>query len=201
MTAPLRTTTSETAMSVMDAIFRRRAVREYMPQRIEQVVIRTLLDAAVHAPTAMQEEAWAFAVIQDKDLLRRLSDDVKERLATDSNGIHPLLGGHAPDRFTSPEFNAFYTAGTLVVICGKPLGPFVVADCWLAAENLMLAACAAGLGTCPIGLAVEVLNTPQWKKELGVSAEMTAIAPIIVGLPAGETPPVPRKPPQVLCWK
>jgi len=30
---------------------------------------------------------------------------------------------------------------------------------------------------------------------------MTAIAPIIVGLPAGETPPVPRKPPQVLCWK
>jgi hypothetical protein len=65
----------------------------------------------------------------------------------------------------------------------------------------MLAACAAGLGTCPIGRAVEVLNTPQWKKELGVSAEMTAIAPIIVGLPAGETPPVPRKPPQVLCWK
>jgi nitroreductase len=201
MTAPLRTTTSETAMSVMDAIFRRRAVREYMPQRIEQVVIRTLLDAAVHAPTAMHEEAWAFAVIQDKNLLKRLSDDVKERLATGSNGIHPLLGGHAPDRFTSPEFNAFYTAGTLVVICGKPLGLFVVADCWLAAENLMLAACAAGLGTCPIGLAVEVLNTPQWKKELGVSAEMTAIAPIIVGLPAGETPPVPRKPPQVLCWK
>jgi nitroreductase len=87
------------------------------------------------------------------------------------------------------------------VICGKPLGPFVVADCWLAAENLMLAACAAGLGTCPIGLAVETLNTPQWKRELGVPPEMTAIVPIIVGLPAGQTPPVPRKPPEILCWK
>jgi len=27
---------------------------------------------------------------------------------------------------------------------------------------------------------------------------MTAIAPIIVGVPAGETPPVPRKPPEIV---
>jgi nitroreductase len=201
MTTSLTTTRTEVSMSAMDAIFHRRAVRDYAPPKIEQTVIRILLDAAVHAPTAMHEEAWAFAVIQDRNLLKRLSDDVKKRVVTGSDGIHPLLGGHAPDRFTTPEFNAFYNAGTLVVICGKPLGPFVAADCWLAAENLMLAACAAGLGTCPIGLAVEALNTPQWKKELGIPAEMTAIAPIIVGLPAGETPPVSRKPPQVLCWK
>jgi nitroreductase len=150
-------------MSAMDAIFQRRAVRDYEPRKIEQAVVRILLDAAVHAPTAMDEEAWAFAVIQDRNLLKRLSDDVKERMATASDGLHPLLGGHAANRFTTPEFNAFYNAGTLVVICGKPLGPFVVADCWLAAENLMLAACAAGLGTCPVGLAVEALNTPHWK--------------------------------------
>jgi hypothetical protein len=30
---------------------------------------------------------------------------------------------------------------------------------------------------------------------------MMAIAPIIVGVPAGETPPVPRKPPEILTWK
>jgi hypothetical protein len=30
---------------------------------------------------------------------------------------------------------------------------------------------------------------------------MTAIAPIIVGVPAGETPPVPRKQPEILAWK
>ena len=155
-------------MSVMDAIFHRRAVRDYMPQRIEQAVIRILLDAAVHAPTAMDEEAWAFAVIQDGNILKRLSDDVKSLMAKSAD-IHPLLRSHASDRLTTQEFNAFYNAGTLVVICGKPLGPFVAADCWLAAENLMLAACAAGLGTCPIGLAVEALNTPHWKKELVLS--------------------------------
>jgi hypothetical protein len=30
---------------------------------------------------------------------------------------------------------------------------------------------------------------------------MTAIAPIIVGAPAGETPPVPRKQPEIVTWK
>lgn len=125
---------------------------------------------------------------------------MKELLANTAGGIHPLLRGHASERFTSPKFNAFYNAGTLILICGKPFGPFVVADCGLA-ENLMLAACANELCTCPIGLAVAALNTPKWKKELGIPPEMTAIAPIVVGVPAGETPPVGRKPPEVLSWK
>jgi hypothetical protein len=62
-------------------------------------------------------------------------------------------------------------------------------------------ASAHGLGTCPIGLAVAALNSPQWKKELGAPAELTAIAPIIVGKPVGATPPMPRKPPEILYWK
>lgn len=191
----------EASMSAMDTIFHRRAVRDYAPQNIDQAVIRMLLDAAVHAPTAVLEEPWAFAIVQDRTTLKRLSDNVKELLASGADSIHPLLGSHTLDRFTNPEFNVFYNAGTLVVIYGKPLGPFVVADCWLAAENLMLAARANELGTCPIGLAVAALNTPQWKRELAVPAELTAIAPIIVGLPAAETPPVPRKPPDILSWK
>ena len=119
MTASLKTTGSEALMSAMDAILHRRAVRDYSPRKIEQTVIRLLLDAAVHAPTAMHEEAWAFVVIQDKDLLKRLSDDLKKRLAAGSDGTHPLLGAHASDRLTPPEFNAFYNAGTLIVICGN----------------------------------------------------------------------------------
>jgi nitroreductase len=201
MTNPQKTPKPEVSMSVMDAIYHRRSVRDYTPQEIDQAVIRTLLDAAVHAPTAVHEEPWAFAIIQDKDTLNRLSDNVKELLAHGTDPIHPPSGNHTQDRFTAPEFNAFYNAGTLIVICGKPLGPFVISDCWLAAENLMLAACAKGLGTCVIGLSVTALNTPEWKKELGIPAEMTAFAPIIVGIPSGETPPVPRKQSEILTWK
>jgi nitroreductase len=47
---------------------------------------------------------------------------------------------------------------------------------WLAAENLMLAAHAMGLGTCVIGSAVPALNTPKSKAELNIPSECTAIA-------------------------
>lgn len=86
----------EASMSAMDAIYHRRAVRDYAPEKIDESVIRKLLDAAVHAPTAIHEEPWAFAIIQDTTLLKRLSDNVKELLESGADPIHPLLRGHGP---------------------------------------------------------------------------------------------------------
>jgi nitroreductase len=192
VTNPPKAAKPEVSMSVLDAIYHRRSVRNYMPRAIEQAVVRSLLDAAVHAPTAMHEEPWSFAVIQDKNLLDRLSE------AQGSDSQHAR---HSLDQVNKPDFHVFYNAGTLIVICGKFQGPFVAADCWLAAENLMLAACARGLGTCVIGFAVSALNTPEWKTELKIPVEMNAIAPIIVGVPVGETPLVPRKQPEIVTWK
>jgi nitroreductase len=188
-------------MSTLDAIYHRRSVRNYTPRTIDQAVIRTLLDAAVHAPTAMHEEPWSFAVIQDKNLLNRLSDSTKENVRNEAQGSDSPHAKHSLDLVNKPDFHVFYNAGTLIIIYSKFQGSFVVADCWLAAENLMLAACAKGLGTCVIGFAVSALNTPEWKAELKIPVEMTAIAPIILGVPAGETPAVPRKQPEVVTWK
>ena len=89
----------------------------------------------------------------------------------------------------------------MIVICGRSLAPFTVADCWLAAENLMLAAVSMGLGTCVIGSAISGLNAPETKDELGISNEVSAIAPIIVGVPSEEPPATSRKQPEILAWK
>jgi nitroreductase len=88
-----------------------------------------------------------------------------------------------------------------VVIGAQVPGPFVAADCWLASENLMLAACAMGLGTCVIGSAVAALNLPDVKSELGIPATFSAIAPVIVGVPSGARLVTARKQPQVVVWK
>ncbi|MFI5349276.1 MAG: nitroreductase family protein [Elusimicrobiota bacterium] len=186
------------AMSAMEAIYQRRSVRSYLPQMIERDVILRLLDAAVHAPTAVKEEPWGFVVLQDRAKLKRLSDKAKELLPTLEGLVHLRDGGVR--RFTPPE-DVFHGAGTLIAIYGKPLGAFVVADCWLAAENLMVAARSMGLGTCVIGLAAAALNTPEWKAELDVPAEMTAYAPIIVGVPAEDPPAVERREAEILSWK
>ena len=179
------------APAVLDIIHQRRAVRSYQPTRLDESTIRTLLDAAIRAPTAMHLEPWAFVVIQDAAMLKRYSDRAKV-LASHSGAYVELLA--------NPAFNIFYDAGTLIVICGKPMGPFVTADCWLAAENLMLAASAMGLGSCCIGFAVPVLNTPEVKRELSIPADVSAIAPIIVGVPSGIPPVVGREPPEILSW-
>jgi nitroreductase len=192
----------------LDAIFGRRSVRTYAPHRLEKSTIRALLDAAVQAPTAMLEQPWLFAIVQDRHLLSELSDHVKaawaheaipksERRAGRAAGLH----GEFIERLQDPDFDVFYGAGTLVIICARRMDSFVVADCWLAAENLMLAATALGLGTCCIGAAVEALNSKDIKAVIGVPADVHAVAPIVVGVPEGSTPPVPRREPEIVSWK
>ena len=188
-------------MSVMDAILERRSVRSYSPERLEQATIRTLLEAAMWAPTAVHEEPWAFVIVRDMAALKSLSDRAKTIFAADARRTHADQASHLLEILAKPDFNIFYNAGTLIILCGRAKGPFVVADCWLAAQNLMLAACSMGLGSCVIGFAVPALNTAALKAELGIPAECTAIAPIIVGVPSGETPRTTRKEPDILAWK
>jgi nitroreductase len=195
------TRASPAQISVLDAIYGRQSVRSYTRERLDRATILALLGAAVRAPTAVHAEPWAFVVLQDDAALKHLSDRAKPLFVGEAHRAHLDPGGHLLDIFASPEFNIFYNAGTLIVICAKPVGPFVVADCWLAAENLMLAAGAMGLGTCVIGSAVPALNTSDIKAELGIPAEFSAVAPIIVGHPGGETVPTARKEPRVLIWK
>jgi len=194
-------TRSNETLSVMDAIYTRQSVRSYASHRLERSAVNALLAAAVRAPTAVHEEPWAFVVIQDTQVLKRLSDRAKGLFAEEAHRTHLDRGGHGLEAFTRPDFNIFYDAGTLIVICAKLMGPFVAADCWLAAENLMLAACAMGFGSCVIGSAVSALNSAQIKAEIGIPAEVSAVAPIIVGVPSGETPLTSRKEPRILVWK
>jgi nitroreductase len=190
---------------IMDVIHQRRSVRAYGEAQPSASQIRDLLEAAVHAPTAMHREPWGFAIVQDKGLLKRLSDRAKS-IARRSPaeavgwGASGRLHVEHPSMLDDPSFNIFYDAGTLIVICRTQEGPFAEADCWLAAENLMLAAVARGLGSCCIGLAVPVLNLPEVRSQLGIPERGAAVAPIVVGHARGSHPQVPRKAPEVLAW-
>lgn len=190
----------EEELNVFEAILARRSVRGYTPQEVDRGTIHTLLEAAVRAPTALHEEPWAFVVIQDKARLQQLSDRAKPLFAAEVRRSGQAWAGHNLEIFLKPEFNIFYDAGTLIIICANAMGPFAAADSWLAAENLMLAACAMGLGTCVIGTALPALNLASVKAELGIPDKYSAIAPIIVGHPAGEAALSLRKEPFVLAY-
>lgn len=189
---------------LMDVIHQRRSVRAYEARQPSASLVRELLDAAVHAPTAMHREPWGFAIVQDRGQLQRWSDRAKAMLREPRDavgwGSSALLHGAHPSVLDDPAFNIFYDAGTLIVVCRRDGGPFADADCWLAAGNLMLAATAKGLGSCCIGFAVRALNTAEAKRELGIPAEGAAVAPVIVGYARAPVPGVPRKAPEILSW-
>lgn len=188
----------ENAMTVREAIFTRRAMRAFEPRAVDEPILRGLLEAAVYAPSAMNLQPWLFAIVQDREQLRRYSDRAKalvlEQAATD-----PKVRHYAP-MLRDPEYNIFYDAGTLVVIGVREPGPFAQADGWLAAQNLMLAACAVGLGTCCIGFALAVLDTPDVRRELEIPSGAVVVAPIIVGWPRAKPAPVSRRTPTIVSW-
>jgi len=182
-------------MDVNDAIAGRRSVREYSPQSVDEPAIRRLIDAAVHAPNAVNQQPWTFTVVRDQGLLDRVSRDAKAHMLAN------MPPGPQSDHFRSllgePTFQIFYHAPALILISGAAPGPWIVEDCALAAENLMLAAYAIGLGTCWIGFAQSFLNTPDGKQSLGLPAACVPVAPIIVGHPTAAPPAVARKNPDI----
>jgi nitroreductase len=185
-------------MDLIDAIYARRAVRSYLPETIDEASIRQLLSAATQAPSAMNAQPWAFAVVQDKARLERYSQRAKSLiLAKTAN--EPKAERYRT-MLSDPNFNIFYDAGTLIAICADPRSAYAQADCWLAAQNLQLAAVARGLGTCCIGFALGVLNEAEVKTELGIPQSSSAIAALIVGKPRMQPPAVVRKEPVVLSW-
>lgn len=59
-------------MDAMEAILSRRSIRKYTSQPVSEQVIKELLEAAMSAPSAGNEQPWHFVVIDD----RHISDDI-----------------------------------------------------------------------------------------------------------------------------
>ena len=179
-------------MDVSEAIRGRRAVRSYTDSPVARALLRRLIDAAIQAPSAVNEQNWSFTIVQDKVLLRAISKQAKAYLVE-----RGALGASLRERLQDPEFDIFYDAPALVVISSVGSGQWDVENCALAAQNLMLAAHANGLGSCWIGFAQPWLFTVDGRAALQLQAGHTPRAPIIVGYPQNSPPAVPRREPQI----
>lgn len=184
---------------ILEAIYNRRAVRRYQDKPVAAGMIEELLSAAVQAPSAMNGQPWAFVIVQNENLLKKISRAAQEYLIRQTPGT--VASEHARLPFMQEGFDIFYGARTLVVICTEKKEGFQpIGDCYLAAQNLMLASVALGLGSCPIGFARDVLNLPEFTTELSIPENYQAVLPIVLGYPEGFTERAPRKPPLVLRW-
>lgn len=182
-------------MDLKEAIYTRRAVREFTGEPVDEKTIRELISAAIQAPSAVNRQAWSFTVVRDKALLGRISENAKAFML--KNLPAGPMGDHFREHLSDPHANIFYHAPVLIVIAHKGETAWAAEDCALAAQNLMLAARAAGLGTCWIGLSQAWLGTGEGKAALGLAADQLPVAPIIVGHPKFAPPAVARNEPDI----
>ena len=112
----------------LQTLLSRRSIRYYQPQQISDEQLEAILQAGLFAPSAMNEQAWKLAVVQNPKTLGQLAD--------------------AAMAVTGRDSNPFYNAPTLIVVFVKKdaIAPF--SDGALCLGNMMNAAASLGLGSC-----------------------------------------------------
>jgi len=179
-----------TEMPLHVALYGRRSIREFTAQQVNRDTLQSLVDAAIQAPSAMNEQPWRFTIVTDRARLDRIAHSAKSFMrmiiAADPDSAPASALLHNED------FKIFYNAPALIVISAPAQKHWTTENCALAAQNLMLAAHAEGLGSCWIGFAQSWLGTPEGKRALELPEEFTPVAPIIVGYPKSRVPAIPR---------
>lgn len=118
-------------MELIQGILTRRSIRKYRPLPVSEDTVRILLQAAMYAPSARNEQPWHFIVAEDRNLLNLIRDS------------HPYAA-------------MLSEAPLAIIICGdltleKSPGYWPV-DCAAATQNILLAAHGSGLGSVWLGV-------------------------------------------------
>ena len=76
-------------MELLEAIKGRRSVRDYTSETVADATLRELIDAAIHAPSAMNQQPWSFVIVKNQALLADISEKAKAYLLDAAQGSLP----------------------------------------------------------------------------------------------------------------
>ncbi len=168
--------------TALDSLYERRSIRAYKKEQITDEELYAVLKAGQYAPTGKNRMPTKFVVIQEPELLARLSAWNGSIMGSDSD--------------------PFYGAPTAVLVLADSTVPTYMDDGALAMGNLMNAAYDAGLGSCWINRAREMFESSEGKallREWGLPETMEATGFCILGYADCSLPePSPRRDDQII---
>jgi len=151
----------------LDIIFGRRSIRVYRAGEVSHEAVRTLLEAAMAAPSAVAKDPWRFVVVRNRSTLSRIADALPN-------------GGMLRD------------AALGIIVCGdieaahdRQLS-YLLQDCSAAIQNLLLAVHTLGLGACWLGIHPREERIRKVGEILALPASVIPVSGIAIGWP-GET--------------
>jgi nitroreductase len=191
---------------VLHNIYARRSVRAYSDKKVPEETVREILTAGTYAPTGMNVQPLRFVVVENQERLDHYSAIAKELFIA---GVRKDLPQNEPvpeslqgmmRTLSNPDFQLFYHAPMAVLVFAHPSALTPVEDASLAVENIFLYARSLGIGSCWIGFAASLAQSPEFLKECQVPSGHRLVAQIILGYPKGELAEGKRKELQIIHW-
>lgn len=198
-------------LSLHDAMYTLRAMRRLRSDPVAEEDLRYLIDAATMAPTAQNQQGWAFIVVTDpvqrraigeiyRDLGRRYVRD----LALAAGGLDSATERVYRNALILVEGMSDVPVQIVVAARGAhptdpTLGTSFYGSVYPAIQNLMLAARSRGLGTTLTTL--HKAREDDVKRILEIPGDYSTIALIPVGYPRGRWGrPLRRSSREVTHW-
>jgi nitroreductase len=162
-------------MDAIETLLTRRSVRHFTDQPVTEDQIQTLLRAAMHAPSACNQQPWHFIVITSRDQRSAIAE------------MHPYA-------------KMLKQAPLAIIVCADLsletcAGNWAI-DCAAAMQNLLLAAHAAGLGSVWVGIHPVEKRVQEISAYLGLPAFAVPLCLAAVGYAAEPLPEVDRFKPE-----
>ncbi len=182
---------------VFETILHRRAIRRFSTNQIAENELEQILKAGMYAPSAGGRQGVIFAVCQNREVNERLGKikraNAHPQMATKTSFVSREQPSIADDIKIT---NAFYDAPTVITMFAPKDFLFSKEDCALAAENIMLAADALGIGSCYIGQGWEAFADPYGQeilKQWNIPNDRYAVMQLLLGYPReGDKHPTPK---------
>ena len=184
------------APSFFEVVLHQRACREFSADPVSDGDLHQILEAATHAPSAMNHQPWVFVVVREEAARTALTTIMRELW---EGGGREQTEGRVPDSLLH-EVDLGFTktlpeAPLLIVVAGdtgtaplEQLGWSV----YPAVQNLLLAANALGLGSALTTMGI--FRGAEVQEITGLPPELVPMAIVPIGWPAVRLGPPRRIP-------
>jgi nitroreductase len=198
-----------------EIIHGRRSVRKFKEDEVQRETIEEIIDCARYAPSDTNSQTWEFIAVTSKEKIKKIEDmtwAALHEIAAKAEERGLKKEAKLLTRSFGPYATAFSEAPVLIICLATPYQSkfrekifdpieFVTEDVWeeegiksscLASQNLMLAAHAMGLGTCPMTGPV-LLAQDRLREYLSIDAEKQINMVISLGYPKDQPKKLARK--------
>jgi len=176
---------------------KRRSIRDFEDKEVSLEIVKEIIKESCLAPSSGNGQPWRFIIINNRDMIKRLSDESKKNLVSEIEKNPDSPRKQYEVALRDPSFNIFYNAPCLIYIAGHKSIQSLQVDGALWACYFMFSATARELGTCWIGLGAHI-EDPELLNQIGLPEDFRIVAPIIIGHPISIPAPSERMEPKIL---